>query len=57
MRAARPVFVIRLRARPDVRDPARALAALLKITLRAYGFECVGCSQTEQPEPVEERQS
>ena len=39
-RAPRPVFVIRLRAEPDV-EAIRALRAFLKVALRRFGLRAV----------------
>jgi hypothetical protein len=37
---ARPIFVVRLRAEPDV-NPIRALRAFLKTALRRFGLRCM----------------
>jgi hypothetical protein len=41
---ARPIFVVRLRAEPDV-NPIRTLRAFLKATLRRFGLRCMSINQ------------
>ena len=37
----RPIFILRLRAEPQVTDPVRALRRALKILLRRFGLRAV----------------
>jgi hypothetical protein len=48
---ARLVYVLRLRAKPDI-DPIRALRWLLKIAWRRFGLRCVSAvEERERGEP------
>ena len=51
---SRPVFVIRLEARPGT-DPIRALRAILKIAGRKFSLRCVDAYEIPQPQPQPER--
>ena len=46
---ARPVFVLRLEAKPGT-DPIRALRSLLKIAGRRFELKCVDAYEIPQPE-------
>jgi len=51
--SSRPVFVLRLEARPGT-DPIRALRALLKIAGRQFHLRCVDAYEINQPERTRE---
>ena len=53
MTSARPVFVLRLEAKPGT-DPIRALRSLLKIAGRRFELKCVDAYEI-QPQPERTR--
>jgi hypothetical protein len=50
MEVRRPIYVIRLRALPNV-DGERALRTVLKMLLRKYGLQCVS-AEIEKTNPT-----
>ena len=50
MNNARPIYVIRVQALPDV-DAVRALRAALKVLFRRFGLKAIEVRQTD-PAPV-----
>jgi len=52
---ARPVFVLRLEAKPGA-DPIRALRSLLKIAGRQFHLRCVDAYEIPQPQPERTRE-
>jgi len=52
--SARPVFVLRLEAKPGT-DPIRALRSLLKIAGRQFNLRCVDAYEIPQPQPERTR--
>jgi len=54
MTSARPVFVLRLEAKPGA-DPIRALRSLLKIAGRKFNLRCVDAYEITQPQPERTR--
>jgi len=52
--SSRPVFVLRLEARPGT-DPIRALRAILKIAGRQFELKCVDAYEIPQPQPERTR--
>jgi len=55
MTSARPVFVLRLEAKPGT-DPIRALRSLLKIAGRQFHLRCVDAYEIPQPERTREHE-
>ena len=50
----RPIYIIRLRAQPDV-DAIRALRNALKVLLRRFGLKCLSIEvETTNPQEAED---
>jgi hypothetical protein len=54
MKVDRPIFVMTLRAEPNV-DPIKSLRAVLKVLLRGYGMKCLSVNQIEDRKEEETR--
>jgi hypothetical protein len=49
MTTPQPIYVVRLRAEPDIEDPIRMLRHALKDLLRLYGMRCLQIDEEKKP--------